>query len=221
MGDPIRLMIVHQNRLFRECLASVLSESDEYQAIAMEYADGTGLEHVKEEQRPVVILIDMILPLKCTVEAIQQMRQQFDGVKVVVLVPSNVEEAIVGCVQVGADGCVLDEASVEDIQTVIETVHRGESYCSPQIASSMFAQLGRLARESRWSQRIETAKLTTRELDVLRLIADDRLSNKLIARKLSLSLYTVKNHVHNILEKLQVENRYEAAEYAYEQHLLQ
>ena len=91
---------------------------------------------------------------------------------------------------------------------------------SAGIANSMFAQLGKLARESRWSGRIETAKLTARELDVLRLIADDRLSNKQIARKLSLSLYTVKNHVHNILEKLQVENRYEAAEYAYEQHLL-
>ncbi len=219
MGDSIRLMVVHQNRLFRECLASVFSDYAEYEAVTLGDTGPNELQQVSGS-RPDVVLTDMSFPLRLTVESIQRLRERFYGVRVIVLVPASVEEAIVGCVQVGADGCVLDEASIEELKVVIETVNRGETYCSPQIANSMFAQLGKLARENRWSQRIESAKLTTRELDVLRLIADDRLSNKQIARKLTLSLYTVKNHVHNILEKLQVENRYEAAEYAYEQHLL-
>ena len=219
MGDSIRLMVVHQNRLFRECLASVLSDSANYEALTLEET-GPDEARVIAAARPDVVLTDMPMPLRVAAELIRQVREHLSGVRVIVLVPASVEEAIVGCVQVGADGCILDEASIEELKVVIETVNRGETYCSPQIANSMFAQLGKLARENRWSHRIESAKLTTRELDVLRLIADDRLSNKQIARKLSLSLYTVKNHVHNILEKLQVENRYEAAEYAYEQHLL-
>ena len=219
MDSSIRVLVLHQNCLFRECLTSVLSENTGLQAHQRDVPASSEVESLRELGAG-LILLEMTLPLESTTERIGWLKQTLPGVKVAVLVPARVEEAIVGCVQVGADGCVLDEASIDELKEVIEIVSGGQSYCSPQIANSMFAQLGRLARENRWSQRVDSAKLTTRELEILRLIAEERLSNKQIALKLKLSLYTVKNHVHNILEKLQVENRYQAVEYAYEQHLL-
>lgn len=219
MGDGIRLTIVHNNCLFRECLCSVLAESERFQPSGLELNDTAVLEQLSK-LLPDIVLTEMRLPLETTTELVQKIRAQIRGVKVIVLVPTKHQEAIVGSVQVGADGCVLDEASIEELKLVINSVSRGESYCSPQIANSMFAQLGKLARESRWSQRAEAKQLTTRELEILRMIAEDGLSNKQIAIKLKLSLYTVKNHVHHILEKLKVDNRFQAVEYAYEQHLL-
>jgi two-component system NarL family response regulator len=219
MGDGVRLTILHQNRLFRECLSSVLAETANLYAVHGDVPSVHDLTHFASH-RPDVVLLEMRLPVETTAQSIEALRRAVPGVKVVVLVPAKVDEAMVGCIQVGANGCVLDEASLDELRTVIQTVACGESYCSPQIANSMFAQLGKLARESRWSQRIDSARLTSRELEILRLIADEQMSNKQIAIQLKLSLYTVKNHVHNILEKLQVETRAQAAEYAYEQHLL-
>lgn len=219
MGDGVRLTILHQNRLFRECLASVLAETANIHTTHREVHNFDDLAHVAG-YRPDVVLVEMRMPVDSTTQTIDALRRIVPGVKIVVLVPAKVEEAMVGCIQVGADGCVLDEASLDELRSVIHAVSCGESYCSPQIANSMFAQLGKLARESRWNQRVDAARLTTRELEILRLIADEQMSNKQIAAQLKLSLYTVKNHVHNILEKLQVENRVQAAEFAYERNLL-
>lgn len=219
MPDGVRVSILHRNCLFRECLAAVLAETETVQARHADLESGD-LNLQFEEHRPDLILAEMVLPADVTAKRLQELRQMVAGVKIAVLVPAQVEDAIVGCIQVGADGCVLDEASIDELKTMIETVSCGQSYCSPQIANSMFAELGRLARENRWSRRAEVVKLTDRELEILRLIADERLSNKQIALKLKVSLYTVKNHVHNIIEKLQVDNRFQAAEYAYEQNML-
>jgi DNA-binding CsgD family transcriptional regulator len=84
----------------------------------------------------------------------------------------------------------------------------------------MFATFGELAKQNRWLQHFRATGLTLRELEILRLIADNRLSNKQIARQLSISMYTVKNHVHNILEKLDAQDRHDAVEIARQRHLL-
>src|SRR6266571_3842650 len=112
---------------------------------------------------------------------------------------------VLGCAEAGVPGYVPREASIDDIVGVIESVHRGEAICSPRVAASLLAALaaGSVAGPLR-------AHLTDREREVVHLI-DDGLSNKEIARELGIEVATVKNHVHNILEKVQVHRRGEAA----------
>jgi two-component system NarL family response regulator len=161
-----------------------------------------------------LVLVGLNLPRSHAVEFICEVRRLSPGVKLIVLVPARFDEAVFACIRAGANGCVLEDSSLEDLRAACDTVRRGESCCPPQLASALFAHVGQQAGGPHWNGHALAGKLTARELEVLRLIAVDRFSNKRIARELSLSLYTVKNHVHNILEKLQVASRHEAAHYA-------
>lgn len=218
MDRAVRLTIIHRNRLFRECLASVLSEDPRYQATGIDHHQPQQLAAL-EQQSPEVILIDASLDERLAVQLTQRFREGLPGVKLILLVTFLAEENLVDCVAAGADGCVLEDSTLDDLQTAVEKTLAGQSFCSPELVQTMFARLSQGGRTSHWRQRVESVELTPRELEIVHLIAD-RLSNKQIARRLSLSLYTVKNHVHNIVEKLQVEDRHEAVDYARSRHWL-
>ena len=212
MQRAICLGIIHRNRLIRECLASVLSAEERFRVVDIGRGGSEYLRIVQEE-RPDVVLIDLGLPEQLPVELTQQVREHAESTKVILLVPGSGQENLAECIAAGAHGCVLEETSLDGLQDAIERVVRGEMFCSPEIVHSMFQKLAQTARVSDWRERIKSVNLTPRELEIVHLI-DDGLSNKQIARKLSLSLYTVKNHVHNIIEKLQVEDRQQAVQYA-------
>ena len=212
MTRAVRLMIVHRNRLFRECLASVLSDDEQFHVMDLDHTDPGYLQSIEEEP-PDVILVDINLPEQGAVTLIRFVREHVDRAMVVLLAYPDSEENLFECLTAGVHGCVPGESSLHDLQVAIEKVSQGETVCSPEVVFSMFSRLAQTARASHWRDRIESVDLTPRELEIVHLIAD-RLSNKEIARKLSLSLHTVKNHVHNIIEKLQVEDRFEAVEYA-------
>jgi DNA-binding NarL/FixJ family response regulator len=161
----------------------------------------------------------MQLPNEFATTLIRELTNSPAQVKVLVLVAVDDHESIVNCVAAGARGCVLEEASLEELRTAIERVVAGETFCSPQLVSSMFQQLMELSRDSITTERADDANLTQRERQILGLMAD-RMSNQEIADELSLSLYTIKNHVHNILEKLQVDDRFDAIEHARRRRLL-
>ena len=163
------------------------------------------------------MLLGRALPRELLTELLKQIQEHMDDAKLIVLVSTDAERALLDSIEAGAAGCIPEEASLDELRTAIEMVSLGKKYCSPRIAGTMFTQLSDLARASRWNERIESSNLTSREIEVLQLIADEKLSNKQIAHKLTLSLYTVKNHVHNILEKLPVQDRFAAAEYAHQQ----
>lgn len=209
MNPVPRILVFHHNRLFRECLARVLSQDNCHTAQPADH----GLEDCERmfaESRADVILVDLNLPenlaVRLTIEA-----RKYDA-KVIVLVPDD-HEKLVECIATGAHGCVLERSTLNELTPALERVLRGEVFCSADIVQSMFAQLSKLAREAQWRTQLHAAKLTNREQEVLELLSE-RLSNKQIARRLSVSLYTVKNHVHNILEKLAVETRLDAVERA-------
>lgn len=212
MTRPVRISISHPNRLFRECLVSVLSDVPEF---AVREVDHAALGHLKsiEAEPPDVLLVGLRLPDQKAVELVRHVRGNLTATKVLLLARSNSEEHLYECFAAGVHGCVLEESFLSDLQGAIETVLRGEAFCSPQLVYEMFQRLTETAHRPRWQDNVESIELTPREMEIVRLIAE-RLSNKEIARKLSLSLYTVKNHVHNIVEKLHVEDRFEAVEYA-------
>jgi DNA-binding NarL/FixJ family response regulator len=138
---------------------------------------------------------------------------------VLVIASAQSRGELIACIEAGAHGCILEETSIDDLKSAIETVLKGELYCTRKTTDLIFAQLAASAEEARVRRRIDPATLTHRELEVLGMVADG-FSNKQIAQELHLSLYTVKNHVHNILDKLPANSRHEAAHLARQQQWL-
>jgi DNA-binding NarL/FixJ family response regulator len=127
---------------------------------------------------------------------------------VIALSVEETDEELIACAEAGVAGFVRRDAAFDELTTTISSVVRGELPCSPQTAAILLRRIAQLAAERR--RVTVTARLTPREREIVRLI-DDGLSNKEIAGRLHIELATVKNHVHNILEKLQVHGRLEAA----------
>ncbi|NJL26568.1 MAG: response regulator transcription factor [Thermoanaerobaculia bacterium] len=208
----LRLILVGEYHLFRECLASMLASSGRFEVAAQvdRLADARPALVADSSQ---VVLVDVGRAETGVLEVIKVLSEEFPEAKLVALGLEEREREILPFIEAGAKAYVLKEASVQELTEVIERVERGEAICSPQIASSMFSRLADLAREQRRSERLEALNLTPREIEILQLIADG-CSNKEIGEKLFLSFHTVKNHVHNILEKLKVEHRSQAVELA-------
>jgi DNA-binding NarL/FixJ family response regulator len=217
MGNRTELHIFHRNRLFRDCLYNVLRGV--YQVTAHDPSGTHDWTAPLDAGHSHIALVDMQLPESSAVPLIRELSQLAVPIKVLVLVAVDDHQSIVNCVAAGARGCVLEEASLEELRMAIDRVVAGETFCSPQLVSSMFQQLMELSRDSIATQRAEDVNLTPREREILQLMAE-RLTNQEIANELSLSLYTVKNHVHNILEKLQVDDRFDAIEHARRRRLI-
>jgi DNA-binding NarL/FixJ family response regulator len=201
----IRVLIVAEIRLYREGLADMLRPEPDIGVVATAAGADEGVRALRELQ-PDIVLLDLAAP--DNVWLVRALVAAVPGTRVVALgVPENEEEEL-ACAEAGVAGYVTREGSVEDVVAAVEAAARGEVLVSPRMAASLFQRVATLALE-RSPQSIES-RLTRRELQILNLI-DQGLSNKEIARKLTIELSTVKNHVHNILEKLNVSSRAEAA----------
>lgn len=215
MNKPIHVFIVDDNRLLREGLLTMLTEQEDLVVVGAAANGLSALDEIKK-LRPEVALIDIGLPDKDGIEVTQDLHQNLPELKIIILGMPDLTDEILTCIEAGASGYVLKEASFNYLVETIRSANRGESFCSPQMAASLFSRVAELAGERLPRSAI---KLTPREIEVINKIAEG-LSNKEIAQKLSIELQTVKNHVHNILDKLQLHNRLEAVQYARERNLL-
>jgi DNA-binding NarL/FixJ family response regulator len=198
-----QVFVVAGIRLYREGLSRCLAL--EYDVIGTAPHGGEAVRQMAE-RRPDVALVDMAMPESAlTVRAIVELDR---APKVVALGVPETEPDVLACAEAGISGYVAREASLRDLVCAIESVARGEALCSPRIAASLFRRVAILSGAQLAGQR--RAVLTTREHEIIDLI-DQGLSNKEIASRLSIEVATVKNHVHNILEKLHVHSRSEAA----------
>lgn len=216
MGLPITLHLFLRNRILRDCLCNVWQGV--YEIKSHEHA-GSSPRFVENDQAAHVALVDMQLPARAATTLIRELTESTLPINVLVLVASDDQEAMAQGIACGASGCLLEDASLDELRAAIDRVVRGEHVCSPQLISAMFRQLVELSRDSIVAERAEEVNLTPRERQILQLMSE-RMSNQAIADALSLSLYTVKNHVHNILEKLQVDDRFDAIEHARRRRLL-
>ena len=215
MNKPIRIFIADDNRLLREGLASMLTELDHITVVGMASSGGQALDQIKK-LIPDVALVDIGMPDKDGLDVTQVLHKDLPTVKVIILGMPDLTDEILACIEAGAAGYVLKEASFEYLVETVQSVQRGESFCSPRVAASLFSRVAELSAE-RVSE--SSIKLTPREIEVVNKIADG-LSNKEIAAQLHIEEQTVKNHVHNILDKLQLHNRLEAVQYVRERKLL-
>lgn len=201
----IRVLIVAHIRLYREGLAQMLQEERRIAVVGTAVGADEAVLALREHE-PDVVLLDMAIP--DNVWLVRALVAAVPGTKVVALAVPEVEREVLACAEAGVAGYVTREGSVEDVVEAVESVARGEMLCSPRMAATLLQRVATLALE-RSPESIE-ARLTRRELEILDLI-DQGLSNKEIARRLTIELSTVKNHVHNVLEKLNVNRRGEAA----------
>jgi two-component system, NarL family, nitrate/nitrite response regulator NarL len=202
-SGTIRVFIVAEVALYRIGLAEVIARDERVEVIGTASTASAALAEAMR-LRPDVLLLDVALT--DGPQAVGLITAALPDLKVVALGLQEVECDVMSCVEAGACGFVTREASVEDLVASVESVTRGEALCSPRMAASLLRRLASLAAESRPSA--DWFRLTRRELEIVGLMADG-LSNKEIAGRLHIELPTVKNHVHNIFEKLDVHRRTE------------
>jgi len=215
MENSIRIFIADDNRLLREGLATMLVEIDDMSVVGMASSGTETLEQIKK-LLPDVALVDIGMPDKDGLDVTETLHKDLPTIKVIILGMPDLTDEIMTCIEAGAAGYVLKEASFEYLVESIRSVQRGESFCSPRMAASLFSRVAELAGEKIPESSV---KLTPREVEVINKIADG-LSNKEISEQLFIEEQTVKNHIHNILDKLQLHNRLEAVQYARERKLL-
>ena len=212
MHQTISLTVVADHKFFGECLVSVLRECKDLRVCDL-LRNETDVLHSMQVRPPDVMLIDRHLTDQTAFKLTRHLSQHYPDVKVLIFGVTEAEAEIRECVEAGARGYVSKEASFSDLQQIIELVARGETICSPHMVHALFSHLSELAQAPWNGEAAEPVPLTTRELEILYHISKGW-SNNQIADHLYLSLHTVKNHVHNILKKLQVQRRLEAVEYA-------
>jgi two-component system NarL family response regulator len=153
------------------------------------------------------------------IEAARRIRDLSPSTRILMLTVSDEEDDLYEAIKAGANGYLLKEISVEEVAEAIRAVVQGQSMISPTMASKLLTEFNALAKKAEERQQYPTPTLTTRELEVLKLVAKG-MSNREIADALYISENTVKNHVRNILEKLHLHSRMEAVIYAVRERLL-
>ena len=211
MTDPIRLLIVDDHAVVRQGLRMLLTQRYGIEVVG-EAGDGETAVTLASELRPDVILMDLVMPGMDGREAISQMRTEDPRARVLVLTSLGSESHMAAAVRAGAAGFLSKDSSPDDLVNAIQGVYRGQLVIPVHMMAA-------LAGQPTGTPAPELTILTGRELDVLRQLAQGR-SNEEIADALFVSVNTVRSHVRKILTKLQLENRTQAAIYAYETGLL-
>ncbi|HET7400007.1 MAG TPA: response regulator transcription factor [Intrasporangium sp.] len=219
--EPIRVLIVDDHALYRRGLLTILDTEDGIEVVG-EAADGVEAVTRAVDLIPDVILMDVSMPKRGGIEACRVVREQVPSARILMLTSSEDEVNLFEAVRAGANGYLLKNVPPEEVAAGIRGLHNGQSLLSPLMASKLlteFASLSAPQTRPAPAAGLELPRLTDRELDILRLVARGRL-NREIAGELFISENTVRNHIRNILDKLQMHSRMEAAMYAVRQRLI-
>jgi DNA-binding NarL/FixJ family response regulator len=207
--DNPRVLLVDDHDLFRTGLVNLLSEQGV--DVVGEAPNGETALRLVRELAPDVVVMDINMPGISGVDATREITVVAPRTRVVVLTISADGADVLDAVMAGACGYLLKDSSVQQLVSGIRAAAAGESLISPQIAAKVLQLLR--AQAAGWAPEVSQPELSDRELDVLRLIANGK-DNAEIAQELFISPKTVKNHISNILMKLQIDNRIQAAVYA-------
>jgi len=218
-GEAIRVLVVDDHALFRRGLEMVLAQEHDIDVIG-EAGDGTEALELARELTPDIVLMDVRMPRRGGIEACTAIKDLVPSAKIVMLTISDEEADLYEAIKAGASGYLLKEISIDEVASAIRAVHGGQSLISPSMASKLLTEFASLIKRGDDRQQIPAPRLTERELEVLKLVAKG-LNNRAIAELLFISENTVKNHVRNILEKLQLHSRMEAVVYAVREKLLE
>jgi DNA-binding NarL/FixJ family response regulator len=201
----INLLIADDQDLFRKGLATLLNLEEDL-CVVGQATNGQEAWEMAKQLQPDVILMDVRMPICNGVEATQRIHQQYPWMRILMLTTFDEDDYIWQSLQAGALGYLLKSTPSDQLATAIRSLQQGYSQLGPTIAPKVFAQINPLLA----NKRSHPTELSTREQDVLRLIGQG-CSNREIASSLYISEGTVKNHVTQILSKLQLRDRTQAA----------
>lgn len=201
-----RVLLVDDHTLFREGLAALLSYHDDFVVVG-EAADAAGALTQAHALNPDLVLMDIDMPGEDGVIATRRLKEALPDIAVVMVTVHDDTDKLLEAIKAGAQGYLLKNIRSVELIDQLRGLARGEAAISRRIATRMLEEFGRKDEPAE-----PEAELTTRELEVLELVAA-RLSNKEIAAKLFISEHTVKNHIKNVLGKLHLRSRRQAAAY--------
>ncbi|GBF32580.1 two component transcriptional regulator [Desulfocucumis palustris] len=217
--NTIKLIIVDDHALIREGLTKILSLEGDIEVVGEAASGSEAVERVASIDAD-IILMDINMPGMSGVEACKIIKKEKESIGIIALTIHDQEEYLFECIRAGASAYLLKDVSPGQLVDTIRGVARGESFIPPKLMSKVFSEINRLTDTPKTGSRnISDELLTPREKEVLRLVAQGE-SNRSIAKSLFISEKTVKNHLYRIFQKLEVEDRTQAALYAVKSKLV-
>lgn len=217
-SEVTRVLVVDDNRLVREGIAQLLSDDPHVVVVGLTPDGGSALKMI-EAERPDIVLVDSSMLDKSGINLARDISRRYANVKVIVLGMTEIPAEVTEAVEAGAAGYVPKDASVQEFRDIVRSVARGLVHLAPHITATLFSRLAEIAASRRAREVAGGVRLTPREVQILSLVAEG-MTNKEIAVRLFVETQTVKNHMHNILEKLELRHRLQAVQYAQESGLL-
>jgi two-component system NarL family response regulator len=214
----IRVLIADDHELFRHGLEQALGTEADIEVVG-EASNGEEAAERAAALAPDVVLMDVRMPGVNGVEAAAQIRDVRPDARIVMLTSSDDERDLFAAVRAGASSYLLKRVSIDDLAEAIRAAHRGEGRIDPTLVPTLLREFAALSQRYDDDAEGGERRLTEREIEVLRLVARG-MSNKEIASELVIAENTAKNHVRNILEKLRLRSRTEAATYAVRERLI-
>jgi len=219
-GEPIRVLIVDDHALIRRSLELALTAEADIEVVG-EASDGEEAAELAGRLLPDVVLMDVRMPRRSGIEATRNIKESVPSTRIIMLTVSDEEEDLFEAIKAGATGYLLKDVQIDEVPDAVRGVHEGQSLINPAMAAKLISEFASMSRkEAERPPQLPVPRLTDREMEVLRLVAKG-MNNREIAKQLFISENTVKNHVRNILEKLQLHSRMEAVVYAVRERLLE
>lgn len=213
----IRLLLIEDNRLLREGILSILKSQKDI----IIFSSGIGKNPLLKvhKLKPNIVLLDLALRSQNSLHVVEILKKELPRAKIIVMDLAPAHADVLQYVKAGAKGFILKDASLDDLLVTIRSVSKGATVLPPLLVDSLFSQIvDHAVRESKFKLG-GAVKMTKRERDVIALLSDG-LTNKEIAQKIHISTFTVKSHIHNIMEKLALHTRLEATNYIYSMETL-
>jgi DNA-binding NarL/FixJ family response regulator len=208
---PIKVLIVDDHKLFRQGIISLMRTREDLVEVVGEAATASQAIHMTDQLRPDIVLMDVYMPNGDGLQATREIKQRFPQTSVIILTSSEHREHLSEAIRSEASGYLLKDLDAAELFNMVESVAHGESTLTPMMAARILKGFAKQTDEDG----IPIEELTEREVAVLNLVATGA-SNPQIADELFISINTVKTHLRNILDKLQLDNRTQAATYAIE-----
>lgn len=214
----IRVLLADDHQLFREGMATILNSQPDFEVVG---EAGDGLEVVVKARslRPDLILMDVSMPGSDGVEATKAIKAELPDVIVVMLTVRDEDDKLFQAIKSGAQGYLIKSIHSRELLAMLRGAVRGEAALTPELSGRMLDEFRRMSRDDRQAPPDESMSLTHREQEVLSLAAQHATDQE-IADALTISIHTVKTHMRNILAKLQISHRHEAAQYALRKGLI-
>ena len=211
------MLLIEDNRLLREGIISIINEHDDLK-VGTAYGTNKTIYNKIESYKPAIILLDIGLRNQNSLLLVKSINKTYPDIHIVAMDLIPTQEDIYEFVETGVDGFILKDATVKEFVKTIRSVANGKKVLPPPLTDSLFSQIVNKTingpSEGSSPDLLDAVRLTKRELQVMKFISEG-MTNKEIAKKLHISTYTVKSHVHNVLEKLALHSRVQIAKYAH------